>query len=422
MDKNDFPKLYQKYKALIEDDLMRFWERAFDTEHGGIYTCFSNDGSKLLSTDKYVWSQGRMLWILSRLCEMHDRGMLCLPREEYARQAAKTRDFILNYSLLPEEGGVCAYLLEADGTKKESIPGKGYYTSYFVDCFVIMGLMEYARVFRDEKTAEAALAIYKGMMSYLDRGEIRSEPYPVKKGFRPHSKSMILCNVCGVSRDALKALEHPRAAEFEKLAFDYMQEVVFGMYNPENGLIKEMICDATDEYDDTVLARHAAPGHGNEDMWFCMEAAGEDEKSLAQIYRIVKASMAVGWDKEYGGVFRFCDKDGGAPKGRRIGDPYENLVIDTWDTKLWWVHAECLYTTLRCYAQTGDPEFAEWYQKLDEYVFSHFPNPNREIGEWIQILDRRGRPLNKVVALPVKDPYHILRDVMLIVELLCRYQ
>ena len=70
MDKNHFPQLYRKYKSLIEDDLMRFWEKAFDQEHGGIYTCFSNDGAKLLSTDKYVWSQGRMLWVLARLLSL----------------------------------------------------------------------------------------------------------------------------------------------------------------------------------------------------------------------------------------------------------------------------------------------------------------------------------------------------------------
>ena len=53
-----------------------------------------------------------------------------------------------------------------------------------------------------------------------------------------------------------------------------------------------------------------------------------------------------------------------------------------------------------------------------EYVFRIFPNPDRTVGEWIQIRDRQGVPLEKCVALPVKDPYHILQDVMLIIELL----
>ena len=38
--------------------------------------------------------------------------------------------------------------------------------------------------------------------------------------------------------------------------------------------------------------------------------------------------------------------------------------------------------------------------------------------EWIQIRTREGYPQEKVVALPVKDPYHIIRNVILIIELL----
>ena len=40
------------------------------------------------------------------------------------------------------------------------------------------------------------------------------------------------------------------------------------------------------------------------------------------------------------------------------------------------------------------------------------------MGEWIQIRTREGKPQEKVVALPVKDPYHIIRNVILIIELL----
>jgi N-acylglucosamine 2-epimerase len=58
------------------------------------------------------------------------------------------------------------------------------------------------------------------------------------------------------------------------------------------------------------------------------------------------------------------------------------------------------------------------YQMVGKYAFTVFPNPDKSMGEWIQILDRENKPLEKVVALPVKDPYHIIRDFMLIIELL----
>ena len=46
------------------------------------------------------------------------------------------------------------------------------------------------------------------------------------------------------------------------------------------------------------------------------------------------------------------------------------------------------------------------------------PHPDPAVGEWIQIRDRQGAPLEAVVFLPVKDPFHIARCLMLILQLL----
>jgi len=67
------------------------------------------------------------------------------------------------------------------------------------------------------------------------------------------------------------------------------------------------------------------------------------------------------------------------------------------------------------YRVTGNEVFVKWYQRLKEYVARVFPaGPGRE---WIQIKNRAGVPLEAVVALPVKDPYHIMRMHVLAMEL-----
>jgi len=43
-------------------------------------------------------------------------------------------------------------------------------------------------------------------------------------------------------------------------------------------------------------------------------------------------------------------------------------------------------------------------------------------GEWVQIRDRAGKPEDKVVALPVKDPYHITRAFMHAIQCLGRLE
>ena len=85
--------------------------------------------------------------------------------------------------------------------------------------------------------------------------------------------------------------------------------------------------------------------------------------------------------------------------------------------KLWWPHSEILYLFLLLYELTGEEDMKKRYEKSSDYVFKVFPN--REIGEWMQIRTREGKPINKLVALPVKDPFHIMRDFIKIVELLC---
>ena len=106
--------------------------------------------------------------------------------------------------------------------------------------------------------------------------------------------------------------------------------------------------------------------------------------------------------------------------GDDAGVEHETMThqLSDWSSKLWWVHSEALYTSLLCYLKSGDPAFKEWFERTFDYVFSTFPGKDPEIREWIQIRTREGAPLEKVVALPVKDPFHITRNLLLILELL----
>jgi N-acylglucosamine 2-epimerase len=52
--------------------------------------------------------------------------------------------------------------------------------------------------------------------------------------------------------------------------------------------------------------------------------------------------------------------------------------------------------------------------RLTDYTLDTFPDP--EGAEWLQVRDRAGRPLDRVVALPVKDPFHIARALLLALE------
>jgi len=113
-----------------------------------------------------------------------------------------------------------------------------------------------------------------------------------------------------------------------------------------------------------------------------------------------------GWDKDYGGIFLGIDAEGHPP------------FMPNSDRKLWWPHTEALYALLLAHRLTGERWCEEWYDRVHEWSFHHFAMP--DVGEWRQRLDRKGNPITDVVALPVKDPFHLPRALILAIQLLGR--
>src|SRR5699024_296676 len=121
----------------------------------------------------------------------------------------------------------------------------------------------------------------------------------------------------------------------------------------------------------SLVSRHRVPGHGIEGIWVILEsldllgdereraplleAPGDgvegigvlldsldllgDERARGPLLESLEALCELGWDREHGGLLRYCDREGPvAPQGTASGTPYEQLVSSTWSTKLWWVH------------------------------------------------------------------------------------
>jgi N-acylglucosamine 2-epimerase len=368
-----------------------------------------------VSTDKYTWSQGRFIWILSQAASMVSKGTLSGDADFCLEHARKTVEFLRRHVFL--DNGNCAYVLTESGEMKEAIPGEGYDTSFFADCFVVMGFAKYALVAGDQEALADGLRLYRRIRERLAQGDARSEPYPVPEGFDSQATSMILLNVSQELADTLEAQGHPEAGAVRAEAGAYMDTVMDRFR--EGSILLEMLPDDPKDAD-TLLCRHIAPGHAIECMWFVMaEAVKTGQKQrIEQAADVIERSFEFGWDGEYGGLFREVDRDGGMPKGRLLGGRYEALLRDTWDMKIWWPHSEVLYSLLLAHSLTGRSSLMDKYRLAHDYVFRTFPNPDQTVGEWIQIRDRTGKPVEKTVALPVKDPYHILRNILLTVQLL----
>jgi len=416
------PDLAEFYREHLEDVIMPFWlDNTLDEERGGLFNCVDDVTGKRVSDDKFVWSQARWAWTAAHAARMAERGLLNLDADRLRSHARLTVDFLLEHAFLGgEEGnarGNVAYLLTAAGDKREFVPGKGHDLSFFGDCFVTLALTGVARASEDASYLEEALAVYRSVRRRLAAGSVRSEPYPLPAGARAHAWPMIMLNVAQELERALRAGGDPRA---DTLAADARADMdtILEDFVRDDQLVTEVLVpgDRT-----SLLARHVTPGHAIESMWFVMEQAithGRQD-AVDKARAVIAASYRAGWDDVNGGLFRFVvpGPDGPRPTGTPHGQ-FESLIAETWDGKIWWPHTETLYATLLAAEATGDASMRALHDQMFAYTFATFPNPDREVGEWIHIRDRQGRPLTKVMGLPVKDPYHVTRNLLLLVELL----
>lgn len=401
-----------------------------DREHGGVFTCFGNRGLKLHSHDKYTWSQGRFAWLTARLARLARAGLVGGDPSDYIELSRRTVAFLRDHVVL--EDGVCAYVLTEDGTPKEAFAGAGLAPSRFADAFVVLGAAELGAAEAELGDVGAAadvlrwtLESYRPLARAMETGNVPAAPYPIPAGHTAHSFPMIMLNVSQTLGDALRSLGHDAAAELAGDRQRFLDQVM--SYTHPDGAVTEVRPAAgstgAPSRAGTLLLTHANPGHALESMWFVLHEsvpqglADTTQRALA----VIGHSLEIGWDTEFGGLLRFVSASGGPPTGANTGEPMDSLIAETWSTKLWWPHSEALYATLLAYRLTEDPPTARWYERVHDYVFTTFPNPDRSVGEWIQIRDREGQPLDKVVALPVKDPFHVIRNVLGVIELLARW-
>ncbi|MBN2554073.1 MAG: AGE family epimerase/isomerase [Spirochaetales bacterium] len=429
-----FEKLKSFYVDHLFDTLISFWMRfGIDRENGGFFTCFNNAGDVLKSKHKYIWSQGRFLWMLSRVVYAFQGYTSDKNLAEIREAAAEGARFLKEHARLPN--GNCAWVLDEtgrpilanrDGSVRKAAPGDSYDLGIAADEFLIYGMGEFSRAVGDRRYFEFALDLFESVRQRLSSGNFRSFPHDTPKGYKSHGKSMIMLETAQELADVARFFKDPAADRLERVALDSMRETLSVFVHKDKEILLEAVKEDNSPACDEMLGSYFNPGHSLEDAWFMMHFAAKvkDREALQTATEIVRWMTSKGWDREHGGLPQFLHIDGGSPRGeiaeQNKGDHMIVELTENWSNKLWWVHSEALYALILAYEHSRDPWFMDTYWKFHDYVFKTFPNPDKDVGEWIQIRDRQGRPEDKVVALPVKDPYHITRAFMHLIKSLER--
>ncbi|WP_339739306.1 AGE family epimerase/isomerase, partial [uncultured Sunxiuqinia sp.] len=91
MERIDFNILAQEYQKELLENVVPFWLNCSqDNEFGGFFTCLDREGS-VFDTDKFIWLQGREVWLFSMLYNQVEQ------KQEWLDAAIQGAEFLKKY-------------------------------------------------------------------------------------------------------------------------------------------------------------------------------------------------------------------------------------------------------------------------------------------------------------------------------------
>ena len=380
METLNFKQLAQQYKDELLENCLPFWlEKSQDHEFGGYFSCLNRDGS-VFDTDKFIWLQGREVWMFAMLYNKVEK------KQEWLDCAVQGGEFLKKYA---HDGNYDFYF----SVTREGKPIIQPY-NIFSNTFACMAFAQLAEATGSEEYKEIALKTFQRILDRRDDPKGRWEKsHPGTRPMKGFALPMIICNM---------ALEVENIISDKSLLDttidECLSEILNVFYQPDLGVMLENVApDGTPV--DCFEGRVINPGHDLEALWFMMNLGlRRNDKEL--IEKCVKISLDVieyGWDKQYGGIFYFLD---------RKGYPQQQLE---WDQKLWWVHLESAICMLKGYQLTGNEKCLDWFKKLHEYMWKNFKDA--EYPEWFGYLNRRGEVLLPLKGGKWKGCFHVPRGL-----------
>lgn len=347
-----------RYRRDLTESVVPFWlKHSLDREYGGYFTCLGRDGS-VYDTRKYVWLQGRAVWMFARLYNQFER------RPEFLDAARLGVDFLRRHAR------------DAQGRVYFSLAREGqplfFQRKPYAAVFYQMGLLEYSRATGDAGCLAEATEVFWRIVEWIANPALLDRP-----AYAGQVPSSSLANHLVLGLLAADLAETTGDARYRQV----MRDTIAGAlrhYDPARRVFLEHVALDGRDLRAWPEGRLFNPGHSIETAWILLHLLRDLPDPAARQIALdaIEGSLEHGWDAEYGGIFYFMDI---------AGQPTLQLEATM---KLWWPHAEAIYALVLAYTLTGETRWLEWLDRVDRYVYTHFADP--EHGEWFGYCDRRG--------------------------------
>lgn len=382
-------ELAQRCRRELNESVIPFWLRhSLDREYGGYFTALARDGS-IYDTRKYMWLQGREIWMFARLYNQWER------RQEYLEAAALGAGFIRRHCYDPQ--GRVYFSLTREGAPI------AYQRKPFSASFVMLGFLEYGLATGDSKYVGEAEELFWKIVRWIEDPVLMGRlPAPGSAKVSVLAHEMILMSM---AMELLAVKDDPKIRAVLASAVKNTQL----HYDPDRRILLEMASLDGSSLRSSPDGRLFSPGHSIELAWFLLHALEflpPDDACRKLALDVIEGSLELGWDSQHGGLLYQMDIEG------------KPLLQLEHFMKLWWVHTEASYALALAYQQTRQQRWLDWLGRVDEYTWKVFPD--RQHGEWYGYLDRQGQPTHTCKGGNYKGFFHVPRFLMMTAQLVER--
>jgi N-acylglucosamine 2-epimerase len=385
------PQLQKDYRERIFGQYLPFWTRGgYDDELGGFMCELYDDGS-VENDEKYIWYQGRGIWVYSFLFNNFGK------EKHFIEIARKSRDFMVNN--MHQGNGRWIDSVNRQGRPINSSVAQGSAGDIYGALFSAAGLIEYYRASGDKEDLQLALdSIMTSVRLYEDMDyEGITIPGVKERGLRTQGHSFVLIWIL------TNLLSFHEDAELEQLQKEHVGHIMNHFWNPQYSIANEYLYHDYSRIPgyESVMAT----GHSLEALWMVLhEAIRKKDKALqdTSIARI-RHLVEMNWDYVFGGL---------GTESYQVFRNGEKCPGPELDLKSMWAQTELLIATMTLIEHTDTAWAKEWYERGRNYCLRTMANTQH--GVWRQGVDRSGKDKQRPgISVYRKDNFHQVRYMMM---------
>ena len=371
----------EEIRSELENHIIPFWNGLCDYEKGGFYGYMSSDLELDKNAEKGVILHSRILWFYSNC-------YLTLKREDYLEKAKHCFEFLKNYCVDRDRGGVY-WLMNADGTVSDSMKHT------YCQAFFIYAMASYYDASKDKEALDLAMSVFETVetkcvddVAYL---EAQSKEFELVENDALSENGLMADKTMNTVLHLIEAYTelyrvNPDKRVLERLKFQLVL-TYDKIYDKEDHKLLVFF-----DREMKVIGDIHSYGHDIEATWLLDRACdviGDTEltEKISAMNRAIVANIA---DIAF---------ENGSLNNER--DKTEINKI-----RIWWVQAESVVGFLNGYQRYGNEKYLEMSKSVWDYIKNHIVD-KRPGGEWFSQIEEDGSYTKAKAAVdPWKCPYH----------------